>query len=497
MTSAGSHDHDNPWTPAAGEKAAARGSRFGRRGRFGRNILSNAGGNALHSVMQLGLLVALIRVLDDRSYAAFLLATFLVGLLEMASDYGTRLWATREFSFASSHRLILQRACASKLFYTVVCGFAAACMPLNTLDPGAFVLCVLIASTQPSTDPLLWYLRGQERLDVEAGVVLGFRTLVTLGMLATAWVGGGLYVMLLIWLGGNLARIFTESQFRLTAPLFESAPTAPASRPSPQAVASTQTVAQTIAYVFPIGTAFVLTALFQRATVFLLDIFATPQDIKFYGTAFKVVSTSGFVATSIFVSSFPRLSKAIAQADAAAIRQVVKRMLSLVTMVFLPLCVVGILATVPVSRWIPLDDLSQIARIAVLLMPGLYLSCINMGLKYTLNAFELNWQDVAAVMVGMAVLTLVTVFHGPFSWSEGAAIGWGAGEGSLLISRLLLLWKHKRHDGVPVGIILGATASLVVMIGLTWSASPSSTVAGQPGNVAPRTVPVSAPWVTN
>ena len=98
-------------------------------------------------------------------------------------------------------------------------------------------------------------------------------------------------------------------------------------------------------------------------------------------------------------------------------------------------------------------------------MPGLYLSCINMGLKYTLNAFELNWQDVAAVMVGMAVLTLATVFHGPFSWSEGAAIGWGAGEGSLLISRLLLLWKHKRHDGVPVGIILGATASLVVMIG--------------------------------
>jgi len=242
-----------------------------------------------------------------------------------------------------------------------------------------------------------------------------------------------------------------------------------------------------------------LAALFRRATFFLLDIFAPPQAIKFYGTAFKVVSTSGFVATSIFVSSFPRLSKAIANNDGPAIRQVVKRMLSLVSMVFLPVCVVGVLATVPVSRWIPLQDLSHIARITVLLMPGLYLSCINMGLKYTLNAFELNWQDVGAVVVGMAVLTLVTVFHGPFSWSQAAAIGWGAGEGSLLICRLLLLWKHKRHGGVPVGIILGATVSLILMIGITGYAAPPDSVAerptGRPSQLAER---VSLfPTVTN
>lgn len=445
-------------------------------GRFGKNVISNAGGNALHSAMQLGLLLVLIRLLDDRSYAAFLLATFLVGLLEMASDYGTRIWATREFSFAKSARPILQRACQSKLFYTLLSGAAAACMPLNTLDSSAFVLCLLIAATQPSTDPLLWFLRGQERLDVEAAVVLAFRTLVTCGMLVVAWLGGGLHLMLLIWLTGNVARMVTESRFRITAPVF-----AP---PTAQTQGDTPRLATTLAYVFPIGTAFVLTALFQRATVFLLDIFATPQDVKFYGTAFKVVSTSGFVATSIFVSSFPRLTKAIDSNEGGEIRTVIRRMLTLVTAVFAPICVVGILATVPLSRLAPRDDLLQIARITVLLMPGLYLSCINMGLKYTLNAFELNWQDVCAVVFGMTVLTAVTVFHGGFTWAEGAAIGWGAGEGSLLLCRLLLLWRHKRHAGVPLHLILGATAALTLMIGLTWKQHTAQLTAS-PATAAP------------
>ena len=467
------HESDNPYQlpQASPTKASGWLSRL-LPGRFGKNVLSNAGGNALHSAMQLGLLLVLIRILDDRSYAAFLLATFLVGLLEMASDYGTRIWATREFSFVKSGRPILQRSCQSKLFYTVLSGAAAACLPLNTLDTTAFAICLLIAATQPSTDPLLWYLRGQERLDVEAGVVLAFRTLVTGGMLATAWLGGSLYLMLLIWLAGNVARIIITSRLSLTSSLF--------AVPDPASVTESPPLSATLTYVFPIGTAFVLTALFQRATVFLLDIFATPQDIKFYGTAFKVVSTSGFVATSIFVSSFPRLAKAIASNDRPLIRTVISKMLTLVTAVFAPICIVGILATVPLSRLTPIDDVLPIARITVLLMPGLYLSCVNMGLKYTLNAFELNWQDVCAVVVGMMVLTVVTVFHGRFSWAEAAAIGWGAGEGSLLTGRLLLLWKHKRHAGVPLRLILTATSALVLMTGLTWTPAATLT-AGSPG----------------
>jgi len=114
------------------------------------------------------------------------------------------------------------------------------------------------------------------------------------------------------------------------------------------------------------------------------------------------------------------------------------------------------------------QQFTDIARVMVLLMPGLYLSCINMGLKYTLNVYELNWQDVGSVVLGICVLGMVTVFHGTLTWCQAAALGWGLGEAALMSARLGLLWSHRKHRGVPVGVIFGATAAMMVMIAVSY-----------------------------
>ena len=438
-------------------------------GRFGRNIISNAGGNAIHSVIQLGLLFVLIRKLDDTSYAAFLNATFLVGLLEMASDYGARIWATREFSVSESPRSVLKNSVYCKVFYTLVSALALSLIPFNTLTAFDFLLSVLVASTQPSTDPLLWYLRGRERLDIEAVVVLAFRVIVAIGMLAATMLGFGLQVLLLIWLVGNILRMLVEWRFDAVKAVRNSGALVTSEGGAVNAAtAATTSIATTIRYVFPVGTAFVLTSFFQRATVFLLDVFATPQDVKIYGTAFKVVSTSGFVATGVFVSSFAMLAKAIAANDVDVIKAVIRRKLLLVTLFFAPFCLLGILLSVPVSDLFHSKQFTDIARVTVLLMPGLYLSCINMGLKYTLNAYELNWQDVGSVVLGIFVLVCATVFHGSLTWCESAALGWGLGEAALMSARLGLLWGHRKHRGVPVGIIFGTAAAMMLMVAISY-----------------------------
>ena len=448
----------NPYTVS---EAASHGRSFLRLGRFGRNIFSNAGGSAIHSVVQLGLLFVLIRILDDARYAAFLLATFVVGLLEMASDFGTRIWATRRFSFVNSARFVLRRSVICKLIFTVVSSAIFALVPSNSLDHVSFLLCVLIASTQPSTDPFLWLLRGRERLDIEAGVVLACRISVAAGMLVAAISGFGLHALLLIWLVGNVVRIVAESQLDVVRSSLNA--------DDQSAAVTDERLVQTMGYVIPIGAAFVLTCLFQRATVFLLDVFSTPQDVKYYGTAFKLVSTSGFVATSIFVSSFAALSRAIEADDSHEIRRVVRRKFMLVTAVFLPICVAGILLAPRLLPAFELAALKPISETMVLLMPGLYLSCVNMGLKYTLNAFELNWQDFTAVVVGLAVLSAVTVGRGTLTWPQAAAFGWCAGEATLLLIRVVVLRTSGGLRGVPIGVISAATATLVVMMcfGLT------------------------------
>lgn len=425
-------------------------------GRFGKNVISNAGGNAIHAGLQVVLLFVLFHLLDDTGCAAFITATYLIGLLEMASDFGGRLWATRQFSFSESPRSVLLQSLQCKLFYTVLSAILLFLLPRNTLTMGGFVLSVLVAATQPGTDPLLWFLRGRERLDTEAIVVLISRIVMALGMMAAAWLGCDLTDLLLIWLACNLLRLVVESRLTLVRPLFEATATAEG-RSMPELVA-------VVRETFPVGAGLVLACLFQRATPFLLEAFAEPRDIKIYGTAFKLVNTSGFIATGVFVSSFALLAKAIAANDLNAIRAVVRRKLLLVTIVFLPVCALGILFSVPISGLFASQDFQEVAQVTVLLMPGLYLSCINMGLKYTLNAYALNWQDVAAVMGGITVLTLVSVFHGGLSWQAAGALGWGLGEATLLSVRLGLLWKQRKHRGVPVGVILGSAAALMMMI---------------------------------
>jgi len=136
----------------------------------------------------------------------------------------------------------------------------------------------------------------------------------------------------------------------------------------------------------------------------------------------------------------------------------------LVTAVFLPVCVLGILLVVPLSAWFSSQSLTDVASVMVLLMPGLYVSCVNMGLKFTLNAFELNWHDVTAVLLGLTTLLLATTFHGNLSWWTAGALGWFVGESTLLMARLWLLYSQRKHLGVPVGMIFGSAAALLLMV---------------------------------
>ena len=192
---------------------------MGKLGSYKRNIISNTTGNAVNSVIQLGLLFVLLRALNDTAYAAFLNASYLVVLLEMASDYGGRIWATREFSVSSSPKSVLIRSVHCKLFYTLLSAAALSLIPFSTLSTTAFLLSVLVACTQPSTDPLLWFLRGRERLDIEAVVVLVSRVAIAIGIVVATMLWYELRALLIIWLVGNLTRMLVESRLKVISPL--------------------------------------------------------------------------------------------------------------------------------------------------------------------------------------------------------------------------------------------------------------------------------------
>lgn len=434
-------------------------------GRFGRNVVSNSGANAVHAAMQLGLICLLFRWLNDVDYAAFLMAGYLIGLLEIASDYGGRLWATREFAVTESAEIVLRHSFALKGFYTLAGILIFSFLPFATLSPLALGLCVLIGFTQPGTDPFLWQLRGHERLDIEAAVVLAARTSIVIAMAVAAWFGGGMLVLLAIWLIGNVTRMaFTFRSFSSLKQI-QKQPTTATPDQLAQERRNPDRLSSIIGNVFPLGTALVLTCVFQRLSLYLLENHATTVEFNIYATAFKFVNTSGAIATAVFVSSFAALSRAIESNDRTALQQVIRRMLTLVTIFFLPVCLAGIWLIEPMAQFIPNRNVGQVATVLVLLMPGLYVSCVNMGLKYTLNAFQLNWMDVAAVAVGIVTLTTTTlIFAQNTNWWLAGAFGWFVGESVLLGARLLLLRSQQKHGGIPIAVITGSAAALAFAV---------------------------------
>ncbi|MEZ6061041.1 MAG: hypothetical protein R3C19_11815 [Planctomycetaceae bacterium] len=426
-----------------------------RRKQFSVNVLTNAGGNAVNSALQLLLLLLLARLLPTPVFAAFVTARTIVALGETASDYGARLWAVREFTTSENPRQILLRSVLCKLFYTACAMAVLACLPLNSLTPADFVLSTLVAITQPGTDPLLWYLRGRDRLDIEAVLVLFNRVLIFAALGLAAWLEAGVSTLLLVWLALNLVRLLSEAVAPVMQPLF--------ARGAIDKPSATDLI-RTLVDVFPIGTSLFLTTLFYRAGILLLDVFGTPEDVAVFGTGFQLVTAAGFVGTSVCVASFSPLVQAVQSQDPDAVRSIISRTLVLTTLIFVPLCFLGIWISVPVAdRFLP-DRFSGTGETMVLLMPGLYLSCINMGLRFTLTAFALNWQDVLIVLLGIASLTAFTLFYGADSWPFVAAVGWVLGEAVVLISRMSLLLHYHRQAGIPLRLIASTTVLLTVAV---------------------------------
>ena len=447
--------------------------------RFLRNVVSNAGGNALNSVLQLGLLLLLSRMLGAASYAAWLTAGSIIAIGECASDFGTRLWAVRAFAGSADATSVLRQCLWNKLFYTF-CAFAVLrLLPLNTLAVGELLMALAVAATQPSTDPLLWFLRGKDRLDVEAGLVLSAR-LCMVGLVAAAsWFQLPLEWILSCWLLCNVTRMTMTWRLPICQPLWQV--------PGGGAVRrGFRQIFDGVTDVFPIGASLVLAPFFTQAALLTLSIQGTDHDVNVFGTAFKLVIAAGFVGTSVVVSSFAQLSAAVHDGDIIRVQKIVNHKCGLLIRVLLPICVLGIVLAVPVSSLLLTPKLSAVGTAMILLIPGLYLSCVNMAGKYTLNACGRNWLDVVSMLIGFVAFGSIYFLLTCISKSSLmnsvwlAAMCWTGSELVVLICRMYFLAfrpvAERRDESdsqatnitLPVVPILLAVATLVAVSTLVF-----------------------------
>jgi O-antigen/teichoic acid export membrane protein len=426
-----------------------------------RNVFSNSGANALGLFLQLAVLTVISQFVTTDDYATYLVVTAMIGMAEIGSDFGTRIWAARSFALTEHPANVFVTSLLGKLFYSVGTVLVLLCLRFNHFGTTEAILCALIAMTQPGTDPLLWYLRGVERLDVEAVAVL-INRLTVAGMTVFLVVAGwSMEAVFAGWFLCNAIRIIAEASLSIMRPLF--------AVPHSNRALLFSRLRQIIVTTVPLGSSLFCMSVFHRLGILVLNVIGTSTDVAVFGTGYRFASAASFVAMSVGVAMFPGLVRAVDRKDAQDANRIIRAEVVAITALFFPLCTLSIWTLPTLMQWAYSGELSSTGWVMVLLMPGLYVSAINIGTKFTLNAFQLNWYDTASVVAAMlsSISVLVAAHDIPLCYR--AALAWGAGEVMLFFFKLMVLWRHHRQIDLRASFVAVALAMLIGCAAIRWN----------------------------
>ena len=265
--------------------------------RSSRLILLKVSSDIAGKLAVLGVLALAARALTTEAFAWLALASTLGWMLSVATDFGLQLHLARAVARAPERAgdalwpLLLRRTQLLGAGLVVAAVVAFAWLPPHNAAPFA---CVAISYLLSSLVEFLNYAyRGLNRTDLESTINFGQRA----ATLALAW------LFLRIWpsfssiaiamvLPPLVAGMISLAKLAQIAPLDEHAP---AAEPAGDLFRS----------VAPIGAGIVLSALYFRADVFLLQHWSGAEAVARYGAVFRLVDAMRLVPAAILAVVLP------------------------------------------------------------------------------------------------------------------------------------------------------------------------------------------------
>lgn len=246
-------------------------------------------------------LILAARVLPTHTFGLLSLATTLGWLASTAGDFGLQLHLGREVSrqpasagtvFWPLFRLRLVLGGAALAAVTVLCGVFA---------PSDWLACALVAAAPvlASVGEFIHYgFRGVDRSDLESSLLLGQR------VSALALVAAGLAIepsLLAVGVALSVSAIGA-----VAAALFLAGRVLPHRRgvTSPRPGLTTQTWLRDVA---PIGLGLLLSVVYFRIDVFLLEIWAGLDVVALYSAVFRLVDAVRLLPAAVLAVALPRL----------------------------------------------------------------------------------------------------------------------------------------------------------------------------------------------
>ena len=385
------------------------------------------------------LTVAAARCLAPNAFGVFSLASTLGWLIAVASDFGIQLHVARAVAARPADAARTLATWLRVRAWTTAAAIAIVMGGLIAVDASAtlavpILLFALVYGCSGLVEFLHYFYRGLSRSDVESSLILAQRlaTLV-LGLAALAW-RPSVSLLAVAMLAPMAATLLASLRLatRITPPAN------PESRsPSPESFWRD---------VFPIGAGIVLSALYFRIDVFLVDWWRGAEAVALYNAVFRLVEALRLFPAAVLAVMLPSLVRARDRAPLVRVSVGVTLFAAAVAVVLWPAA--GIL--VPLLYGRTYVEAVPAFRILTLSFP---LLSLNYALTYQLVAW--NGQRVYAVLCGFALLVNVALNATliPAASIDGAA--WATLATELFLT-LGCVWALATRDTAPASDVAAA-----------------------------------------
>jgi O-antigen/teichoic acid export membrane protein len=363
--------------------------------------------------------VVAARRLSQDAFGIFSLASVIGWLLALATDFGIPLHVARAVARRSEQASdiltvwVKVRLCTSAIAIALV----AVTVPFWPATAGytlPILLFALVYIISALIDFLHYFYRGIGRSDVESTLTLWSRA-ITLGaaLLALAW-RADLTVLALamlvpvsatfvwsLWLAARLARE-------------HAAPAQDAVVAAPSSIAIATLWPEFRRDVFPIGAGIVLSALYFRIDLLLVEMWHGTEPVALYNAAFRLVETVRLFPAAVLAVALPSLCRA---ADTGPLRRVAAAV-SVFGLIVTPVLWAGARWGLPIVYGTSYVAAVPAFRILILSLP---LMSLNFALTHQLIGWDGQRAYAIICAVALAVNLGLNVVMIPALSIEGAA----------------------------------------------------------------------------
>lgn len=256
--------------------------------------------------------IAAARRLDAGAFGLFALATTLGWLVAVGSDFGLQLHTARAVAQApaSARRLVRQWLPARLLTGAVALAIAVVALALAGDDrrSAAIVLVFVLGySAQGLAEFFHYVFRGLGRSDLESTLTLVHRGLMlTCCTAALVWAPSATGLAVALFAASSVAAgLAWAVARRLLAP----SPSGADPLPAHAVAADVSRAREFVTMVAPIGAGILLSALYFRIDVFLLDRWTGAASVGIYAAVFRIVDALRLFPAAVLAVALPELCR--------------------------------------------------------------------------------------------------------------------------------------------------------------------------------------------